>query len=412
MIGGKRSLLLNDPWRVVEQPAAAFSWLPFVIEQKGGIFRPKRFDLQSYAGISVAKTYYVDRESGNDGNTGADWGNALATLNAAWGKADVDRVYVRDSVFYYSEVKDEPTRNVETIGVGTVMITSDQGDTAGAWSLVDSHYETVMGTNTYVGSVRDYSWPDAYGLPRPLTERASIAEVDANAGSFYFVYTPPNSNIYIRTYDDREPDDDLFYPAAGPFSRTADSQTLYFENLEFRPGMTIRNNSAAGGMKAYLKNCQFETMTIAGADVILQDCLGQKGEYRSGDMVNIDVRNGVLSHVVEIDCIMRYNDAGGTSDQSSTGHNGCIIVRIGGEYYQISGQVVADVGGCYSWLLGCVLRDSVREEVGFYTSGDAWLDRCEISGCDTYDLENAGAGRLYYRNLISAGNFSGDCQPY
>jgi hypothetical protein len=410
MLPSKRAIFFKDEWQVVDVPNAAFSWLPFEIEQKNGVFRPRGFDLQSHANITVSKTYYVDRENGNDGNTGADWDNALKTLNTAWAKADVDRVYVRDSVFYLSECNTEPTRSVETIGIGTVKLTSNVFNNAGAWSAVDSHYEAVVGSGRYVYSVYDHAWLDEYGLPRPLTKKTSVEDVDANAGSYYYDYTYPNSDTYIRTYDDREPDGDIWLHESGPFYRSADSQVLYFENLEFCTGVTIRNASATGGMKAYLKDCTLGSMTIRGADeIILQNCTCQKGKYADGDLVNIDVLNGVISKVIEIDCTMRYTEA--DSNQTSTGHNACVIVRIGGEYAHTSAQIIADASGCYTWMLGCNLHDSAAG-VGFYSGGYAWLDGCTIGEMAFYVIHEGGAGAVYYRDLISGGNFEGTVEPY
>ncbi|MFZ3301328.1 MAG: hypothetical protein WA152_01285, partial [Microgenomates group bacterium] len=130
-------------------------------------------------------------------------------------------------------------------------------------------------------------------------------------------------------------------------------------------------------------------------ECILKNCTISNG----GDGNNMDVRNTVISRVIEIDCDMS-NASNASSDQASTGHNACEIVRINGNYHDVSGQVIADVSGCKTWCLGTLLSNSRVNKIGAYTGGTMWLDNVHISGCDTYDIQNEVGSTTYIRNCI------------
>ena len=399
----------SKDWHDVAVPDAAFSWLPFTVQTNGYRFRPHpSFNLQEHAGITISKTYYVDRENGNDANTGADWDNALKEINTAWGKGDVDRVYVRDSVFFLDECNVEPTRDVETIGVGEVILSSNCRNDAGSFSAVDNHYEADFGHYRYIGSCYDDTRLDIYGIARSLSKVADIATVDSTPNSFFFNYTGGyNNTMYIRTHDDREPDGDVRYHETGPFFRDADNQTLYFENLTFQNSMRLRNSTATAGSLYCLKRCKTKGITLNAADVILEDCIIEKGEYAGGDGINFNARDGVIVKLVEINCTIKHAPLGGSSDQCSTGHAACQSVRLNPDYFDWGGQIIADVGGCQSWVLGGKLADSAHGDA-YYQDGDAWLDHCYLDG----DLIEAGSGTIYLRKCTVTGSQSGDIQAY
>src|SRR3990167_11566882 len=79
-------------WELVINPAG-WNWNHgLTIERNGRSFHASGFNLSSLAPAATV-TYYVSK-SGNDGNTGADWANALRNLYTAIQKADVDRIYI------------------------------------------------------------------------------------------------------------------------------------------------------------------------------------------------------------------------------------------------------------------------------------------------------------------------------
>ncbi|NIW40156.1 MAG: hypothetical protein GWN14_02435, partial [candidate division Zixibacteria bacterium] len=214
--------------------------------------------------ISVNTTYYVDKAA-TGANDGSSWEDAFTTLYSALSAADVDRIYIAKGYYYRNQSWQayNPARSIEVIGdlnQGSgdgVYLTSDCHNNLGAWALDGNHYEATDGGRT-VRHVWDKNNPDANGNAQPLTLRASEAEVDANANSWYQDAT----HVYVRLADGREPDSDVYFYESGTACRMArDNQTLYIENLNIQGGWyntSIGNATSAGGAKFYAKNCLFK----------------------------------------------------------------------------------------------------------------------------------------------------------
>jgi hypothetical protein len=397
---------LSDEWADVDAPDAAFNFVPFTIQRNGRRFRPDpAWNLQDHLNITVVGTYYVDKTNGNNSNSGLDWDNALQTLAAAFGKSDSNRIFIRNSDFLNSERGAIPARDMELIGVGdNVRITSDLIDQAtGSWSLVDSHYERNFGGSAFVARVLDYGTLDSDGNPTWLVPVGSVALVDSTPGSFHFPYTAPNSTMHVHLPDGREPDGNVKFLGSLSFAPTADNRKFYFENIEFVGDVRIRNSTSTGGLEYGVKGCVFYgNLLTVGVDAILQNVL----IATFGDGHNIDIRNTVVSNVVEVDCQMT-NQSLAPSDQASTGHSASNIVRINGRYYEVGGQCIADVTGCQVWMLGSEMHTARTSNIGFFLNGDGWLDRCFIHDVAT-DINAEGSGTtVHIRDLISSGNFTG-----
>lgn len=396
-------------WTDVTAPDAAFSYVPFTVQQTGRRFRaPTTFNLRTHANITVAKTYYVDKSTGNDGNAGTAWATALKTLTAAYAKADVDRIYVRNGYYLRSEMPVAPwSRNVEIIGDGTATLTSDVYANAGAFAAVDNHYNATFGSSAYVAAVFDRTNLDSLGYPSRLTAAVSEAACNTTPGSFYYNYTAPNSTMSIRLIDGRAPDANVTYLDSIAMNVTADNRTVYFENLTIYGGFWSRNSSATGGAKFYAENCRFlissgTGITVAGVgDFILNGCT----VYANGDGINYDARNGIVTKAIEINCNIR-NVSSGSSDQASTTHNACVVTRIMGSYHDVSGQCVADTGVSQAWMLGSLAYTSRVAGIGYYldgSGGKAWLDCCSTTGgIANYDLQNGAGSTTYTRNFTGS----------
>lgn len=424
-VGARGVALPGSSWQVVAQPDPAFSWLPFDIEKNGSVFRvAPDFDLQTYAGISVAKTYYV-KTDGSDASDGLSWANAKKTLSTVLTLADVDRVCVAKG-YYYRNISwsgINPSRSIKVIGDLTVgdgdgvYITSDCANQIGAWSAASNHY-TATTTRT-VENVYDHADLDAHNDATILTKVTSEAEVDATPGTWW----QSGSTLYVRTIDDRAPDGDMaFYEQGNPCKLARDGKTLYVENLIFQGGRnacSITNASATGGTQFFAKNCAFQYAARAGSAYDLLDLQGldmsilqgcSVSGSPDGDAINYKALNGIAPTGVEIDCTCQnVGDAG--TDQGSTMHDGGIVVRVNGEYAYTRGQCIADVGAATAWLLGVYMHDSEStgtNKDGFYlgnAGAEAWLDGCTISVA-RYDLITESDTAIHVRNLTSGGNNS------
>jgi hypothetical protein len=403
-------------WQDVAVPDAAFAYVPFTIQQSGRRFRAAPvFNLQAHANITVAKTYYLNTVTGLDANSGLTDALPKKTWNAIMGTGDYDRIIIQHgSYLLRSESSIQPSRNVEVIGEGSVYFTADRVNNLGAWSLAAGQTKTFQSTiagGEFISCVYDESAVDGFGKYRGYTSRASIALVEANPGSYYWV----GGVLYVHTLDDLTPSGraDLRYYDSRAVGWSKDNLVFYFENINFRGGVNLNNASVAGtATKAYLKGCTGHSLTIMGiSEMITQNC---EFYTAAGDVANYDHLNGVVTKAIEIDC--DYFDSGSdTTNQASTAHNACIVVRMGGKYHHVTGQCVAEgTSPVKAWMMGCELYNS-NSGIGYYTPGTSWLDCCWSHDNANFDLQNAAGSTIYIHDFIGAkgvNNILGTLTPY
>lgn len=393
----------NLRYQNVDAPDAAFAFAP-TIQQSGNNFRvDPTFDIRARANITVAKTYWLDTVNGLDANPGTE-AQPKKTWNAIIGTGDYDRIIIKNgSYLVRSESSLAPSRNVEVIGEGTVYFTAYRP--VGAWSL------SAGQTNTYQASVTGGEFVATVfdegvlvdQLPTRYTEKTSIAAVEAAAGSYYWAA----GVLYVHTLNHASPAGNTnikFYDSSAVFwSR---NNIFYFENINFRGGFTIRNASSAGGAKCYIKGCNFHKIVVAGIDEFIIQNSTQHSSNDDG--INYDALNTLTTKFIEISCDFGRGGLNSTN-QASTGHNGCVGVSIMGKYRNVTGQCIADAGAASRrWILGSELYASASN-IGAYTEGVSWIDSAYIHNVTT-DLQIVGT--TYTRNLRSGGVFIGTPTPY
>jgi len=410
--------IIAGSWQTVSAPDAAFNWLPFTIQKSGASkFRiSPSFNLETYANIAVAKTYYVDRAMPDDTGNGLTWATAFQKLGTALAKADVDRIYIAEGVYEYGYGWDgyDCARSVKVIGIGNVVLAPHA---TLSWSAVDSHYEAVATGGTLV---LDLTNIDSFGDYQMLVKKTSSADVDATAGSWYYA-----SNVfYVHTFDDRAPDANIWTYQAVNNGLSYKAKTFYLENLKFYGvGWTHFINNADG--KTYAKNCEFKYPGATGngflfmaGESIVQNCLASRSYQGDGFHCN-ERAAGVGSNFAMIDCISHnHGDATKNNCNGYSSHGAQVVTAINCNFtdsYGPSWKNAADVGLPKEWALGCLLRDPIGQiaatDVNYSTIGTGWLDGCTSIGAVT-DLEVGAGGAIYYRNLNSGGVFIGAPVPY
>lgn len=390
-------------WKSVVPPTGWTWTLPFTIQRMGSVFRvDPNFVLQTYAGITVTTTYYVDKATGSDSNTGLSWAQAFKTFfNVVRNCTDVDRVYVKPGWYFYDEAWSwYRDRHMEIIGVGSgVYLTSDVYDELGAFTLDTTHYEFTVPAAYTLTDVQDALTLNSFGDPTSLTNVANEAAVEATGGT----WCQTGTTLFIHNFGDREPDTNNRYYRAGYANLTVTTdKTLYVENITFAPGFYYVPSAAATAATVYFKDVVAQSYIFQGQnEIILQNC---RAKSATGDCYNYKESSEVIPKVIEIDC-EGYNISTGGADQASTCHDGVQIVRINGVYHDVSGQCIADVDATTnSWNLGCEIYNSRVTLEGVYSGGTMWLDRCNIHDVIT-DLENEAATTIYTLQVISGGNF-------
>lgn len=173
---------------------------------------------------------------------------------------------------------------------------------------------------------------------------------------------------------------------------------IYFENITFNRNLDFVGTPTFSnlGSKGYLKGVILTTPTsIDGTTnrngissesipMILQGCTSSNANR---DNFNYHNAKGVANfECIEIDCISENpsNNDSNTNNQSSTAHEGTMMLRIGGNYLNGNSQVIADTNtGAQSVLIGCTMDQQKALSGGGATilsvgKGEAF--KCDLLG--------------------------------
>jgi hypothetical protein len=392
-----------DALRKVDKPSNFDYSPPFTIYEDNRKFLTNfDFDLKVYSGIAETTTYYVDKENGNNSNDGLTLATAFKTLITAENKVDVDRIFCTGIFEKNESASKHNDRDIQIIGLDSnTYITSKVNNQTGAWVNTSNYYSAKI--RDAVGIAVDFTNQNKYSVPTNLTKVNSITEVDALQNSFYVDWA--NTTIYLRTFDDRVPDPDVWILDNAVLNSPLDNRKYYYENINFLGTIIAKNKSAIGGSSFYMKNCSFMKVQIWGQDEsILDNCTSLYG--LDDDKVNYDVSNTVINNGIEINCTLK-NTLKNSNNQASTSHNNCNTIRINGNYADVTGQCIADVTGSNSWNLGCIMEDSTQN-ASFYlgAGGDAWLDSC-TSKNNTTDIFTEATATVYINDFDTDGTNEG-----
>lgn len=415
-LGGGLGLPSGDV-KIVASPSG-WAWnYPFTIVQKGRTFRVVE-DVSSNA--ITGKTYYVATD-GDDGNTGLTEEDALRRLSTALGKADVDVIRVAAGWYTYGYGWENisPNRSISVIGEDDTFISTHIEGLS--WSSVDNHWEAASGST--INQVCDKSSLDSYGDYERLTAQVSIANVDANPGSWYY----NAGTLYVRTTDSREPDGDIL-----PFVSTSsgvlnDAVTYYIENVKFYGGLNgVLLSRTAAGAALYMKNCEAKYTAgngiyiHGGGTAWIQGCLAAAN---ATDGFKTDESSGAYANVALINCVGRNNGiAASTASNGYSRHDDGSTIIVEGEYYGNNGRNIHDVnannGTPLLWCLGvrcygATANGTTNFAIGLTATpaGTMWLDSCD-SEDRTTDIEILSDAVCYYRSFVGGGTYIGTPQEY
>lgn len=409
-------------------PPSGFGWSPPVkIFNNAGTYYtdydPTPFLVEGAPGVT---TYYVDGDTGNDGNPGTSVSPKKSITALTGGRVNkllikARGTFYRNTIGYIQTAHDNLC--IEAWG-GAACIFTTEADPTSSWSWVDQGggqwAATLLGginanATVYAGTAVD-------SLTR-LTIASSIANCLATAGSYYVDFG--GNKLYVRTTAGTSPaTGHTVYGTNGSCNSVNFASFAYDQKIQF-VGLSFRGGDAAYallGDSAYVKrlecvNCDFKRATNFGAfhssgnsTVILYGCTAGPSVF---DGFSYSTASGSVGgnvpYAMEINCIGRNNGLISTgANQGSTTHFTGKLVRVNGQYYNNADDQIADVGAnTRSWNLGCTLgpKGAGSSKSGAQAGNDGtdirmWFDGCTFTGLD-YGWGAASGATIYYKNLTA-----------
>lgn len=270
-------------------------------------------------------------------------------------------------------------------------------------------------TRSAINAIYDITRLDE-GITPALTLVDSIASVAATPNSYY----TSGSDVYVHMYDNVEPDNtniELSLGIGSPwlsFSPSANGK-IYIENMNCisaaRAGILVNNNNHA--VSVLVRNCKIYNVY---SDNYTQDAFSNQGCNSICENVevincrkdgfNYHSANNINANGIEINCHannLGYGQTGSNyaSNNGTTAHNGCQVLRVNGVYTYANGGVVVDTDNVVSASYGCVIADSYGRSYDVYSGGSAvmYLYDCysKASRANTNLLTSAN-GYIYQKD--------------
>jgi len=323
--------------------------------------------------------------------------------NTYMSTADPLIIYLAEGVYNKTNGFNNHSLYVDTMikAVSGTPVISAENDHV--WSLSDGQSHTYEASDVdEVFRVFDGSVPDSNGDYVELLKKTSIAEVETTAGSWWY----DSGILYVRTFDDREPDSDIhgYLDVKQVYSSLLGN--VFLDGLKIYGGTnTVYHVSdTINNMTLCLHNCELKYavnghgLAIGKSRTILDTVIAARNE---SDGFNYHTGGSSL----EINCIGRNNGLPGDSTSNGSSiHDGGIIIRVNGEYTANHGPNLADVNAnTKSWNLGCKSHGSlaVTNQCDILSEdGTMWVDSCK-----SYDSPaglSCVVGALYVRNCLEA----------
>lgn len=204
-------------------------------------------------------------------------------------------------------------------------------------------------------------------VPKMLSLQTSIANCQANPGSFYVTGT----SLYVCTFDGRAPDSNILTLTTDSFIwfTTATDKKVIFDGLEVWGAGGIRtehagaNTSLIAARNSGFRYSNYSTSLVqvqGTKQAIFFDC--EATDHRSADGFSYK-STSLLAPVsaLEYNCVShRHGNNGGANNYNAfTSHNNSTVVRLNGLGRDTYGPGFGDVLGAISVNLGCTYNDSL-----------------------------------------------------
>lgn len=377
------------------------------------------YNKANYVNQSSTNTWYV-APNGSDSNSGEDADHPWKALsnNTMSNLQSGDTVIFKGGYYYRGH-----GFTAKAIPVGVNLITD--GNPVIITLYDDSLTWTQSGTNSWTttrSGVRALYDITHYkeGKFIPLTLVNSAATVDSTPNTYYI---DGSNNVYVHMYDNIQPSVETLSIVLGTGSATvtieptANDQKYYIKDFTFIAndnGSIVANASSYTGCSILIENTKiyntwstsysYDSFSNKGFSSICDhvDCINTKK-----DAFNYHYSSGNLqAYGIEINCNVNncgegQTDSAKLSNNASTAHNTCKVIRINGNYTLCNGGVVVDIDDSVGALYGCLIGDSYGRNYDVYASGNAvmYLYDCYLKGSTaTHNLLTAGSGVIYVSN--------------
>lgn len=409
--------------------------LPITIYFKGGRYFTD-YDPRSLKPIR-ANTFYVDPVQGSDANPGSE-ASPFATLHHALSQSGDNEIILKSGDYYYNQGwrGEDPARGVSVVcpdGVATLNNeayprewTEDpavQGVYVADTVALGEDLSAVSANIRFI--VKDRASDTARGFQ---LQQKTVGQIDGGEVGFVIggtstrVRLPANENPNIKLK--------ISYALANVLvqSNTLQADVIYLENITTLYGApnSARFDTSNELSKVVLINCDFnnghvdDTLEINGTGLSVLYRTKASGAYKDGFnyQLNFAVSGSTKHDIVEIECSSRRNGVELTgTNNGSTIHGTCNIIRLNCDHSYNQNRNVHDVGVSRSFNVGCRAEGSETFMSGFESGlsngveqSQMWLVGCKsdktrvelnsvlYQSDDTveYELTNGGGQVLEY----------------
>lgn len=358
-------------------------------------------------------TIYVDCNNSQTGD-GTESNPYQSLASAVTNASANDTLIVKKGIYYRQQlpntVATQDWKSLNIICEPNTLFTTGQSLT---WTTNATYTNVYQATRTNVQDCIDLRNNDR-GLLTHLEKVSSIQACSEKIGSWY----TDNSIVYVNLGVPVNDSNILcnlklgykaFYLDADYFQRNLH---MYFENATFIGGYDgiLKTSGSDTYTCEFIGNkCKFlfmprvnlDGVSFTGTKSILIDC---EASYNAKDGFNYHANENTKSYGIEINCIAQANGlVDRIEDHSyngSTAHEGCQVIRIGGNYFDNNGGNVTDIDSDTITLnFNCNAFDS---QAG--TEDEFCTDFCCKYGTAKMYLYNCFSQGKSYRNIYANGS--------
>ena len=353
------------------------------------------FDVSAFKNTG-GKTIYMSM-TGSDSNNGSTDALAVATIQRAYALANNgDTIIIDDGIYAYAKgfmtIQNEKNLNLIATNSGKVTFKCSDDYAFNLYSTNTYGEKTYHCTAQYVRKVVYMMNNQDIDSTVELTQVSDLTTCQSTKMSWCLV---DNTDFYVNIGRNRTVSNDnliLILSYGTPMidvQSTTQNVLTYIEGINFigADGDMISIIGQGSYMSSYLyaKNCKFKYGGIwtnnplfrgAGVSIVngggyLQNC---ESSYNVDDGIAITCNQNYRALLIEVNCTAHDNGHGASFENvnGSTSHNGAMVIRLNGVYYDNYGGNVADVQtNTVSYNFNCIAFDSL------YKSTDSSLDLYE-----------------------------------